>query len=1380
VALALALLSVGTAFFPLASPQEAVLVAPPPAPAAGPPLLWLKAGVFDPAKGPPPLAPELSLRESQGYFIVQFDGPVTAGRQDWLASVSQVLAYLPDYAFVVRGTDPSLLEDHPGVRYVGPFEPAYKVAPGLPFSGAPRELLVRCFDRADQPLVVERLLGLGASDVRVDPSLIQVRAPGALALPIAWIPEVQWVEEYCPPVFENNAASKIIRARAQTNGGYTGAGSLWNYNATSGKYEGYAGANFSAALVDTGIDGSHPAFNGKKVAYYAYGYSDWTDYDGHGTHTAGTVLGNGAYRSTSPGTPGQYAGMAPLANLVGQLGANGGYYTWVHDAYASGAVVQSNSWGGGSAGSYDLSAVTYDSSVRDSDSGLTGNQSISVAFSAGNLGQYGAGSVVPPSTAKNVISVGATDDSNGQSIAYFSSRGPCDDGRIKPDLMAPGVSVTSCAANSATSYVQASGTSMSCPVVAGACVIVNEHYNQSYGQKPSPAMVKDLLVNGAALLPGQSYPGNAQGWGRVDLANSLLNTTNRRIWAEDQRFNLITGVARTYLVNVTRAAEMRISLVWTDFCGTANAAKALVNDLDLLVTLPNGTTYLGNVFSNGWSAPNGTADSLNNVEMVRFQSAQAGKWRVDVRARNVPRYTQDYALVIGGPFDNVSVARVDIASANITLDPADPAEGDRVRVRAELENVGDLRVGASRWRLSVRGEDNRTAELNSSNLTALLPGDRALIEAEWTAVRGQTAFFAEADALMAVPEDNEANNLARLDVLVRGYGVGLSSASPSVTSRPSVPANLSVAVHNLGNVFDTFSLSLEGALPEGWNASVEMPSILVPAREDRSVNVTVTPGAEALFGDRADFRLRATSAGNSTYVRRIDLSSTADQYFDFRLSGNASLWVMPGSTATHSIYMDNAGNGQDDVELSMYGLPPGWGAYLSGGRFTLGARERQRATLTVTPPAGAPALSFSNITIEAASGEGRRQHIRLDTTVVQTAGVELQLADGPDTAGAGGTVVIVVKVQNNGNGPDRIGLSASGDEGWEFRFYDSAPEVRADDFMLMDLCVTVPRSAAAGEHLFRVRGVSSVNSSVESSLEIALYIDQYYSAGLWAEYDNDTVEAGNSTQFTVTLNNTGNGEDGFSLRVDTTARDWRKTVTPSSILLASGGSATLRLKLRPPADVTEGNYTFTLKAASAGDPAFSTTLKFSVRIVAPPPVPPPPPPPPPPTPQPEPEPAPARNRYVAWVQDHWQLSILLLLAIIALAAGGAYAAIRRRRGKEPEAAPAGVPPEAAVTMAPSAYAASPRPQEPEAAPPPERVPPATPPPPAPAEEPIETVDMGPPAVPEPEPAPLRQKAPAPPMPPTERKSDGPSPTAKRAVDDDIDEILARLNEATKR
>jgi uncharacterized membrane protein/subtilisin family serine protease len=1388
-ALFLALLSLGTAFFPLAAPGEAARPPTPQAQAPEHPRLWLKCGVFDPAAGAPALAPELTLSESQGYHIVQFDGPVSAGRQEWLSGVSEVLAYIPDYAYVVRGADISGLRAHPGVRYVGLFEPAYKVAPRLSFSKEMADLAVLCFDRKDQPLVVERLLGLGASIVRVDPLMIQARGPGALALAAAFVPEVQWVEEFHPPKFQNNAAAKIVRIRSQNDGGYNfGTTSLWSYNATSGKYEGYAGQNFTAALVDTGIDGTHPAFNGKKLAYYAYGYSDWTDYDGHGTHTAGTVLGNGAYRSTSPGTAGRYAGMAPLAGLVGQLGAgSGGYYTWCHDAYTSGAVVQSNSWGGGYSGTYDYSAASYDICVRDSDNVLPGNQSLSVCFSAGNLGQYGAGSVVPPSTAKNVISVGATDNSNGQSIAYFSSRGPCDDGRIKPDLMAPGMTVTSCAGNSASSYVGAQGTSMSCPVVAGACVIVNEHYNRSFGALPSPAMVKNLLINGAALMPGQAYPGNGQGWGRVDLANSLLNNTNRRIWAEDQELDLLTGVARTYLVNVTKAAEMRVSLVWTDYCGTVNAAKALVNDLDLEVTLPNGTMYRGNVLTNGWSTPNGTADSVNNIEMVRFQSAQVGKWRLDVRARNVARSVQDFALVVGGPFDNVTVARVDVAASNLTIDPADPAEGDRVSIRADIGNVGDLPVPPSRWQLTVRGEDNLTVVLNASNLTRLEPGDRQALQAEWTAVRGLSVISAVADPLMAIPEDNETNNVARLEVPVRGYGVALACDPPSVLTKPSVPANLSVAVRNLGNTFDTFALAVEGPLPAGWSAVVETPSLFVPSGLDLRVNVTVTPAADALAGDRADFRLRAVSSGNATHSGRVELSAVADQYFDFRLAGNASLQVLPGSTATHSILLDNAGNGPDAVELSMSGLPAGWGAYLSGGRFSLQAREKQRATLTVTPPAGAPALAFSNITVEATAGGNQHRFIHLATTVLQTAGVGLELADGPDSATAGDAAVLVLRVQNNGNGPDNINLSASGDAGFGFEFRDGAPQVRAGDFVLIDLELSVPRSAPAGEHIFTVRGASSVNPSVESVLELSLFVYQYYSCELWAGYTEDTVEAGNSTRFTVTLNNTGNGDDGFSLRVETaTGRDWRKPVTPSSLMLALGGSASLLLKLRPPSDVAEGNYTFTLKATSSGDPAQSASVKFTVRIVAPPPPPPPPPLPPPPIPRPEPEPEPARNRYVAWVEDHWQLSMLMLLAIVALAAGGAYAAVRRRRSREPaQSAPAG-PPEAAIAMAPSAYAASPPPPAPPEAPasekPPEPAQASSPPsaPVASPEEPMETVDMGPPAVPEPEPAPPRPEAPVPQIPSANRRSDGPSPTAKRAVDDEIDEILARLGEDSKK
>ena len=1382
----LVLLMVSTAGFPLAMPQPAPDSAPSLPAAPEQPKLWLKCGVFDPVVSTADFAPELSLAGDQGYFVVQFDGPITTDRSGWLDSVSEVLAYLPDYAYVVRGADAALLRAHGGVRYVGPFQPGYKLEPRLSFSNEVRDLAIQCFDRLDYPLVVEMLLELGAGIVRVDPLMIQARAPGALALAIAYIPEVQWVEEYHQPQLTNNAAAKICKVRSQNDGAYNwGTTSLWSFNATSGKYEGYAGQNFTAALVDTGIDGSHPAFNGKKVAYYAYGYSNWVDYAGHGTHTAGSALGNGAYRSGNPGTPGRYAGMAPLAGLVGQIMANAGYYQWCHDAYSSGAVVQSNSWGSGYWGDYDYSAASYDSLVRDSDTGA-GNQSISVCFSAGNDGPYAA-TISPPATAKNVICVGATDDSNGNSVADFSSRGPCQDGRIKPDILSPGAYVRSCQATGASndvywygngdgSYIAYPGTSMSCPIVAGACVIVNEYYNKTYGTLPSPAMVKNLLINGAAPMPGQTYPGNTQGWGRLDLANSLLNNTNRRTWTEDQRFNLLTGVARTYMVNVTKAAELRISLVWTDFCGTANAAKALVNDLDLSVTLPNGTRYLGNVFNNGYSNVNGTADRVNNVEMVRFQSAPVGKWLIDVRANNVPRYTQDYTLVVGGPFDNVTIARIDLAATNLTIDPADPAEGDRVSLRADIGNVGDLSVPGVRYRFTVRGEDNSTVVLNASNFTLLEPGDIRSVAAEWVAGRGWTNLSAEADPLFAIPEDNETNNFARVDVLVRGYGVGLSCAAPSVAARPAETGNLSVTVHNLGNTFDTFALAVEGTLPAGWSVTVDNATVFVPYLSNQSVNVSVTPGPDALAGDRADFRLRATSNGNATYTKRIDLSATASQFFRFEMTGTAELWALPGTMATHSIYLNNAGNGLDTVELSMYGVPEGWGAYLSGGLFHLQARESLRATLTVMPPAKAAAGAMSNITIEAASGENQRRFVYLATRVLQTAGLDLQLADGPDAAEAGDTPVFILKVQNNGNGLDEVNLSASGEEGWAYEFFDPAPSIRAGDFSLEDLRVSVPRTAPAGEHAFRVRAVSSANGSVSSELKLTLFVNQYYDVELYAEFQNDTVEIGNSTQFTVTVNNTGNGDDSFSMRVEgPVSRTWRTPVSPSSVQISLAGSASLLFKVRPPADVAEGNYTFTLKATSMGGPDQSATLKFTVRMVAPPPPPPPPVIPPPPTPQPEPEPAPTKNRYVAWVEDHWQLSLMFLFAIIALSAGGAYAAVRRRRSREPPAATASAQSGAAVTMAPSAYAASP-PPPPSVPPAPAQVPPAG----TRTEEQMETVDMGPPAVPEPEPASAQPEAPIPLIPLTSRRSDRPAPTAKKAVDDDIDEILARLAEVTRK
>jgi hypothetical protein len=333
--------------------------------------------------------------------------------------------------------------------------------------------------------------------------------------------------------------------------------------------------------------------------------------------------------------------------------------------------------------------------------------------------------VAPPSTAKNVISVGASENDRGtnnypcdtrfdpdgqntiltygeawpdtftteplksdpiagnaEQMAGFSSRGPCVDGRIKPDVVAPGSWILSGYSglyqqgydssqnpqNNAWQYdgwgfplnydyKYMGGTSMACPLTAGAAAVVRDFYHKEHQHNASAALVKASLINSAVDLADENndgindnfypIPNSYEGWGRVDLVRA---TDKNHVQFEDEATGLPTGgnVSKTY--NVAGGAAFQVTLAWADHAQPNYTEWELINDLDLVVTSPGGTTYRGNVFSGGWSAPGGTADRRNNVECVYVQSAQAGDWTVRVEAYNVPQGKnggkQPFALVV--------------------------------------------------------------------------------------------------------------------------------------------------------------------------------------------------------------------------------------------------------------------------------------------------------------------------------------------------------------------------------------------------------------------------------------------------------------------------------------------------------------------------------------------------------------------------------------------------------------------------------------------------------------------------------------------------------------------------------------------------------------
>jgi subtilisin family serine protease len=829
-------------------------------------MLRLRAGEFDPLRDPLPIPDGLALGELGELQIVQFDGIIQTSWRSVLENFGQVLAYLPDNSYIFR-SDPKnadIVRTLPHVRYVGNFEPGYKLDPALPLTSDMVPMQVVYFRDLDWQRVAADIASLGAKIVAVDPILIRIEAPGALAERIAFLPSVMWVAQYHPPVIDNGNSARILKARAPTDGGYDWSTSnhLWSFNATSQKYEGYAGENYTAAVFDTGVDGTHPAFTGKKVGYYGYGTTAWTDGGGHGTHTAGTVLGHGDWRASNPGPMGQYAGMAPLAGLVGQ-NMDGPqaltYYNATNDAIKFGAIVSSNSWGA-TMGAYTPDDYSYDILVRDSDSDAAGNQSISCVFSAGNTGSN-PGTVCSPSSAKNVISVGALDDSSGTSVAGFSARGLTVDSRVKPDVMAPGVSVTSCSLGG-TSYVGMSGTSMSCPAVSGCVVLVNEYCNETRGALPSPALVRNLLVNGADTIPGYSFAGKDVGWGRVNMGRSLLNSTARKIWYEDQKYTISTGESKIYSFCVTSAAELKVSITWTDEAGALYANPALVNNLDLTVTAPDGTIYRGNNFASGYSVSGGQNDTRNNTEMVRLASPATGKWFATVRGFNVPIVAQDYALVIAGPISNVVREIMDTAAIELASSSGDPAEGENLLFTGNIANVGTLPVPNQTYQFRLKCPNNATVILGQAEVPPLSVGAKLGVQTSWRAVRGNYTIYLDADPNRTVFEDSEDNNTISAQFRVRGYGLGVSCDSPSARTDPAKQVALSCNVNNSGNVQDNVLLSIPSGIPPGWNVTLDPENIALGAGQAAGFRALVTPPANASAYDRLDFQVPTSCSGS--------------------------------------------------------------------------------------------------------------------------------------------------------------------------------------------------------------------------------------------------------------------------------------------------------------------------------------------------------------------------------------------------------------------------------------------------------------------------------------------------------------------------------------
>ncbi|UCC31530.1 MAG: S8 family serine peptidase, partial [Phycisphaerales bacterium] len=262
--------------------------------------------------------------------------------------------------------------------------------------------------------------------------------------------------------------------------------------------------------------------------------------------------------------------------------------------------------------------------------------------------QNGYHSTAPPSCAKNHLTVGAL-NSNDDSQTTFTSWGPCDDGRLKPDVSAPGCQssddfgVTSCTAGGG--YDSMCGTSMASPTVCGLGALLLQDFRAHYpGELDFRNSTLRVVLAQTAQDRGNPGPDYSFGYGsaRIQPAVDLMRSGNFLEAEVDQG-----GIYSVLVVVEPGDPELKVTLAWDDAPGTPNVDPALVNDLDLVVYDPSSAQHfpwLLDPDNPSDPAVRTQADHVNNIEQVFVDSPASGAWRVEIHGFNVPVGAQAFSL----------------------------------------------------------------------------------------------------------------------------------------------------------------------------------------------------------------------------------------------------------------------------------------------------------------------------------------------------------------------------------------------------------------------------------------------------------------------------------------------------------------------------------------------------------------------------------------------------------------------------------------------------------------------------------------------------------------------------------------------------------------
>jgi hypothetical protein len=403
----------------------------------------------------------------------------------------------------------------------------------------------------------------------------------------------------------------------------------------------YDGTGVGISEGDDGEIGFHIDFAGRLTNHTPDPFGT------HGDHVAGIAAGGGNFDPTTPGNA-KGADLHVYSNYGNLTNA-------AADHAALGVRVTTNSLGQGCNDGYD-------SDAQFSDNLILTTPSIMSVHSAGNSGATSCGGVGNGfytitggyKAGKNNLAVGNV--TNADVIAPSSSKGPAEDGRLKPEVVAVGTDVYSTQPDN--TYTSLTGTSMACPAVAGTLASLWQAYRDTHGNTdPRSDLMKAVLMNTADDL-GNKGPDYTYGYGRVNARRAY------EVLSTDQYFLDSTETFTTvehYITVPVGTKKLKVMLYWHDPVGNTTAANPLVNNLNLRLKDDNSNIFLPWILNKSTNpalldlpAVRGI-DSVNNVEQVTIDSVTPGNYAILVMGIDVPFGPQTYIVTYEFITDSVTL-----------------------------------------------------------------------------------------------------------------------------------------------------------------------------------------------------------------------------------------------------------------------------------------------------------------------------------------------------------------------------------------------------------------------------------------------------------------------------------------------------------------------------------------------------------------------------------------------------------------------------------------------------------------------------------------------------------------------------------------------------